>query len=473
MKSTMYLKKITLLYPLILVSVFVLMGFVENESPKEAVVKHFINNTANHNNLADPFDKIVIDAGHGGKDPGCSGSHAKEKVIALDIAKRLGKMLNAYHPEIEVIYTRETDVFIPLNKRIDMANKHQADLFISIHCNYVPHGKARGTETYVMGLHRAEDNLEVAKRENSVILLETDYKKTYQGYDPYSPEGHILLSMVQNAHLEQSISIASKIEDSFGSRTRLKSRGVKQAGFVVLREATMPSILVETGFLSNSIDEAYLKSEVGQKEVASSIVKAITEYKIEIEGQYWLTSTPEIANPTASYEPIASSENSISSSISSSTSTSTYQQKLDQPKAETSTIISNSNAQPLAGHNTTKSYSGATIYNGPGIEVSNSSEHIVGKTQSTGVTTQYQTGQQEIIYRVQIAASVKKPLLGDHKEFNRFSDLEIKLEQGMYKYLTGHYYDLNEALTQREYLLNDGFKGAFVVAYLDGTRVDM
>ena len=228
--------------------------------------------------------KVVIDPGHGGKDPGCNGHHSREKEVALSIALDLGKKIKATYPDIQVIFTRETDVFVALNERAAIANRNKADLFISIHCNYISvRNRATGSETYVLGLHRAEDNLDVAKRENAAILMEEDYEKTYEGFDPYSAEGHIILSMFQNAHLEQSILFATYVENSFKKLARLPSRGVKQAGFLVLRETTMPSVLIETGFLSHDTDENYLMKKENQQEMASAILRAFTNYKNEVE----------------------------------------------------------------------------------------------------------------------------------------------------------------------------------------------
>ncbi len=239
--------------------------------------------------------KVVLDPGHGGKDPGCNGHHSREKEVALSIALDLGKKLKALFPDIQVIYTRETDVFIPLNERAAIANRNKADLFISIHCNYISvRNRATGSETYVLGLHRAEDNLDVAKRENSAILLEDNYEKTYEGFDPYSPEGHIILTMFQNAHLEQSILFATHVESAFKKLSRLPSRGVKQAGFLVLRETTMPSVLIETGFLSTDTDENYLMKVENQHEMASTILKAFCNYKKEVE-EY---QEPDISSST-------------------------------------------------------------------------------------------------------------------------------------------------------------------------------
>jgi len=226
----------------------------------------------------DGQDIVVIDAGHGGHDSGANGKKSKEKDIALSIALKIGEKLKTIDPSLKIRYTREKDVFIPLHKRIGIANKEKADLFISIHCNYVDNPHVCGTETFVMGLHRAEENLQVAKRENSSVLLESEYESNYEGYDPNSPIGHILLSMIQNVFLDNSIELASQVEANFVKRKKTKSRGVKQAGFVVLRQAAMPSVLIETGFLSNPKEEKYLMSEKGQAELANSISKGVSNY---------------------------------------------------------------------------------------------------------------------------------------------------------------------------------------------------
>ncbi len=226
---------------------------------------------------------VVLDAGHGGKDPGCLGSKTKEKDIALSIVLKLGELFKKNSPDIKVIYTRSTDVFIELHERAKIANKHKADLFISVHCNAAKDSRARGTETFVLGLHRASDNLSVAKRENASILYEDDYKANYEGYDPNSDEGHILLSLFQNAYLEQSIRLAFDIETNFKSKTKLPSRGVKQDGFLVLRNAAMPSVLVEAGFLSNPEDEKFLSTDAGQAKIAENVYNAFVKYKNAIE----------------------------------------------------------------------------------------------------------------------------------------------------------------------------------------------
>lgn len=227
---------------------------------------------------------IVIDAGHGGKDPGAKGSKYYEKDIVLAIALKVGEYIKDNLPDVKVIYTRETDVFVPLNERAEVANKNHADVFISIHCNANPSKTPFGTETYTMGLTRAADNLEVAKRENSVILKEENYNAKYQGFDN-SPESYIMLSLMQNTYRDQSIQFASYIQNQFKERANRVDRGVKQAGFLVLWQTAMPSVLIEAGFLSNQEEEKYLGSSKGQDYIASSIYRAFKDYKNMIEGR--------------------------------------------------------------------------------------------------------------------------------------------------------------------------------------------
>ena len=226
---------------------------------------------------------LVIDPGHGGIDPGTSGGGVQEKDIVLKIALKLGDYIESSFSGIKVIYTRKTDVFIPLYQRADIANKADADLFISIHANAVGHRGVQGTETFVLGQHRSEDNLEVAKKENAVILLEDDYSSTYEGFDPNSPESYIMFELVQDEYKEQSISLANEIQNEFRVRALRKDRSVKEAGFLVLRQTTMPSVLIETGFLSNAPERNYLSSETGQDHLASAIFRAFKAYKTDIE----------------------------------------------------------------------------------------------------------------------------------------------------------------------------------------------
>lgn len=240
---------------------------------------------------------VVIDAGHGGKDPGAIGRHSKEKDIALSIALKTGEYIRSNLPDVKVIYTRKTDKFIELHRRAEIANRNNADVFISIHCNANRSSKPSGTETYVMGLNKTAANLEVAKSENAAILLEDDFNKNYDGFDPNSVEGYIGLSLLQNSYQDQSLILADLVQKQFKERVGLKDRSVRQAGFWVLYKTAMPGILVETGFLSNVKDEKFLISKKGQTYLASAIYRAFKEYKHKMEKDLpTLELKPEVAS---------------------------------------------------------------------------------------------------------------------------------------------------------------------------------
>lgn len=226
---------------------------------------------------------IVIDPGHGGHDPGCHGSSAHEKNVALAVSLKLGKLIEQHFPDVKVIYTRKTDVFVELYRRAQIANENKADLFVCIHCNSGPK-TAYGAETFVMGLHKTDDNLNVAKRENAVILQEDNYERKYDGFDPNSAEANIIFSLYQNAFLDQSLYFADKLQHEFKTYANRNNRGVKQAGFLVLYKTTMPSVLIETGFLTNTEEEKFLKSDLGQQKMANSILKAFNTYKHWVDG---------------------------------------------------------------------------------------------------------------------------------------------------------------------------------------------
>ena len=228
--------------------------------------------------------KVTLDAGHGDHDFGAVYSGRIEKNIALAIVLKVGKLLEA-NPNVNVIYTRKTDVFIDLVERANIANRANSNIFVSIHCNANKNTAADGTETYVMGLSKVASNLEAAKKENSVITLEKDYKRKYDGYDPNSPESMMALTLMQEEYLDNSISLASKIEDNFDKLgKKLRQGGVKQAPFMVLHKAYMPRVLVETGFVSNPTEGNILNSEEGQNDIAKAIADAILSYKNEYFG---------------------------------------------------------------------------------------------------------------------------------------------------------------------------------------------
>lgn len=258
-----------------------------------------LSNTASDLGPAKGPFVVVLDAGHGGHDPGNSWNGFSEKKIALEIVLKVGAELEKL-PNVKVLYTRKSDVFITLAGRAEIANKADADLFVSVHMNGHK-SQAQGNETFVLGLHRSQDNLEVAMRENEVIYLEEDYKATYDGFDPQSPESYIGLTLMQEEYLEQSILLANFVQMNFATNLNRINRGVKQAGFLVLRETYMPSVLIEAGFLSNKTEGAYLNSDKGQAEVSKSIVDAIKKYRnsINLEVLNGLTDNLPIELATA------------------------------------------------------------------------------------------------------------------------------------------------------------------------------
>lgn len=231
---------------------------------------------------------VVIDAGHGGHDPGAISTDGKltEKFVVLDVALSLGKMINEAYPDVKVIYTRDKDVFIPLNTRADIANKNHADLFISLHCNSVPKNKTApsGTETYVMGMSKSESNMEVSKRENSVILMEDDYSTKYQGYDPDNPESFIFFNLMQNAYFEQSLLMAELCQKHLSKGPISTNRGIKQGALLVLWRTTMPSVLVEMGFITNKNDRNTLASKDKRTQLTSRIFAAFKDFKEQYDG---------------------------------------------------------------------------------------------------------------------------------------------------------------------------------------------
>lgn len=344
---------------------------------------------------------VVIDAGHGGKDPGAVGKKAKEKTINLNVALALGELIKENCSDTRVIYTRSTDVFVSLDRRAKIANDAKADLFISIHTNALPKGRiARGTETYTLGMARADDNLEVAKRENSVILVEDNYQERYAGFNPNSSESYIMFEFMQDKYMEQSVSLAKRIQGQFKSYARRVDKGVHQAGFLVLRATSMPSVLVELGYISTPDEETYLSSKKGVAALSRSIYNAFVDYKKNHTG-----------SGTASV--VASSKNSP-------------EVKQKQPAAKPQT---SPKAAPAKGKQ-----SGRPLFK---VQLlSTSAELPAGSSKLKGVKAGY--------YK----------------------------ENGLYKYTTGESEDYNEILRLKR-RMEKTFKGAFVVAFRDGKKMDV
>ena len=258
--------------------------------------------TGNYAQQKDKISKVVIDAGHGGADPGCLGKKSKEKDINLNVALSLGKLISDNFKDVTVIYTRKTDVAIELYKRAQIANNQHADLFISIHCNAAENKNATGIETFVMGLHKTEENRAVAKKENAAMLLEQNYEDHYEGFHPNSPEADIIISLYTTAYLNNSAIFAQKVQKNLVNNTKLIDRTVKQAGLWVLYKVAMPSILVELGFLSNAKEEEYLMLPRSQEIMAISLYNAFVEYKNHVEG----TDKPKLSLSTGKSDSPAS-----------------------------------------------------------------------------------------------------------------------------------------------------------------------
>ena len=365
---------------------------------------------------------VVIDPGHGGKDPGAVGKTAKEKDIVLSVALKLGKLIKKNYPNVKVLYTRQTDVFIELNERASIANRNNADLFISIHVNSVDgSASTNGTETFVMGLHKNDANLAVAKRENSVILQEDNYSSKYDGFDPNDPESNIIFSLFQNAYSDQSLLLAASIEEEFKTLKRY-DRGVKQAGFLVLWKTAMPSVLTELGFISNPDEEQYLKSDAGQNELAISIYNAFAKYKSQYDNSsVYLEKVP--TRPASAQTP----------------------QSNEPPKVET-----NNATQPEtpAPSKTDEKADAEKV-------------QVPTKADETG-----------IVFKVQIKMSAKEIEVNE-KNFGKYYDkVSYYMHDGSYKYTVGAEKDYN-AILKFFQEVKPSYPGCFVIALKDGKRMDL
>ena len=366
---------------------------------------------------------LVIDAGHGGHDAGALGAFSKEKNINLNVALAFGRYVENNCPDVKVIYTRKTDVFIPLHTRADIANRNKADLFISVHTNAVPRGKTvRGLETYTLGMHRAGTNLEVAKRENSVILIEKDYKQRYEGFDPNSSESYIMFEFMQDKNMAQSVELAKYVQKHACASANRLNKGVKQAGFLVLRETSMPSCLIELGFITTPDEEQFLNSKDGIDRLGYGIYKAFLDYKRRYDGRI-----------TVPYQADQKEEINIPSVVP------------QEEKTETArkTVPVNVQKEPAT----------------PPVKVE------VVKEEQEQVETQDST----LVFKVQIMASTSRQKISKSK----LDGLEAKYyeEGGFYKYTVGESQDFDEIAKIRERLVGN-FPEAFVIAFKGVQKVD-
>jgi N-acetylmuramoyl-L-alanine amidase len=399
---------------------------------------------------------VVLDAGHGGHDGGCTGYSGKthEKNVVLNIALEVGKLIEKNYPDVKVVYTRKTDVFIPLEERAVIANKNKADLFISVHCNANPSAAAYGAETFIMGLHKTDANLDVALRENAVIKLEKDYQQTYGGFDPDSPESMIALSLAQNANIEQSSYVAGRVQNYFTNSLHRHNRSVKQAGFWVLYRTTCPSILVETGFLTNPSEEKYLVSEQGQKELAESIYKAFQDYKNYMEK----TATPA-AKP-------ADTEKKEETNAA-------------KPDEETIAVVEDkkpTEQPPTTADKKTPEQQPATTDKKPAEQqlftVDTATAPIAGATPTTPIPPSGGGGASgtSVVYKVQLSASVS-PFASTHKIYKSDPSIHYEKIESLYKYMTGPYLNYAEAVNAQKNMRNKGYSDAFVIVYKNGIRL--
>lgn len=378
---------------------------------------------------------VVIDAGHGGHDYGCTGVNykVKEKDVALAIALKLGKYIQETFKDVKVIYTRDTDVFIELNERAAIANKAKADLFICIHCNSAcfddPKTKKvkckpekNGTETYVMGLHKTEGNLMVAKRENASILLEKDYQKNYDGFDPGSDEASIVFTMYQSAFLENSIKFANNVQHEMNTYAGRVDREVRQAGFLVLWKTSMPSVLIETGYLTNPEEESFLRRKTKQEVVAFSIFKAFRSYKYDVEGKTLSKEEKEQKHSSTEKDDVTEDvKTEIKPEI-----------KTNEPKKD-SVIIEPVKDEPV-------------VYVKPVVN--------------------------NIVFKVQVLSSDKK-IAVNSSSFKGLENINEFYSDGIYRYNVTEAYTIDDASKNLESIKTLGYKDAFVVAYNNGKKISV
>ncbi|MFM7024363.1 MAG: N-acetylmuramoyl-L-alanine amidase [Flavobacteriales bacterium] len=361
---------------------------------------------------------VVIDAGHGGTDPGCLGTKINEKAVALGIALKLGKYIQENFKDVKVLYTRSTDTFIPLYQRAEIANIAKADLFISIHANSNPSKVPYGTETYVMGVEKyVANNLDIVERENSVIYLEKDHEKHYEKIDVEDPViARMSASALQKEKQDQSLNLAGKIQHQFETRLKLYNRGVKQRILFVMYKTSMPSVLVETGFLSNLEDEKYLASEKGQSYIASAIYRAFKLYKMQAEG----STAAEMK----------------------------YAEEADFSKQ----------SKAISGLKDTV--------------IIPSDAHGDHKDTIAKKTPELPKGEPDLIYKVQLTSSSKKIELTSPK-FKGFEDISFYESEGTFKYVYGKAKSMEEAVKLQNKAKEGGYADAFIVAFYKGERISM
>ncbi len=383
--------------------------------------------------FANPFT-VTIDAGHGGKDPGAIGTFAKEKNINLAVALKLGKLIQRNCPDVRVVYTRKTDVFIPLEERAMIANNAHSNLFICIHTNSSPSPAASGVETYTLGLAKTKTNMDVARRENSVILLENNYKEKYQGFNPNSVDSYIMFEYMQDKYIARSVQFAADVEQQCSANADRSNRGVRQAGFWVLHQTSMPAVLIELGYISNPREEEFLTSTDGQNRLAESIFQAFKEFKHE----YTRHSSSSFAS-NASYQTINTKDTDTAQTIKPDTAKS-IKESVPTKKTEKNRIVA---ALPEQKKN---------------FGSIDTTTHTVAKSKIP-------------VFKVQFLLSDRKLPVNSQK-FNKLENVSFYQENNFYKYTAGDTNNFNTIIALHR-KIEKLFPSAFIIAFVNDHKVPL
>ena len=426
---------------------------------------------------------LVIDPGHGGHDAGAVGKITKEKTINLNVALAFGKLVEQNCPDVKVIYTRKTDVFIPLHTRADIANRNKADLFISIHTNALPKGHiSRGLETYTLGMHRAADNLAVAKRENEVILYEKDYKQRYQGFDPNSSESYIMFEYMTDHNMAQSVELAKFVQRRTCASAGRQNKGVKQAGFLVLRETSMPSCLIELGFISTPDEERFLDSSAGVSQLGRGIYQAFVDYKRKYdtnpsvsykeEPQQQEVKMPVVAPETPKQEVIQETkkEDKKESRKERKRRKKEAEEKADSAVAEKAAAAVEKSAEKKDTVVLPAPVPAPSVKPVPAVKPVPEVKPVPAVKPVAPVEKPVATSSAPV-FKVQILASSSK-LSPSSPQLKGQQNVDSYEEGGLYKFTVGASTDYNEIYQLRKSLL-DKFPQAFIIAFKDGQKTDV
>lgn len=390
---------------------------------------------------------VVIDPGHGGDKPGAVGKHIQEKALVLQVAQKFGKLIADNYPDVNIIYTRSTDVDVDLSERAHMANRSKADLFISIHANSHKTTAPTGVETFVMGLSQSKANMEVAKKENADILLEDDYKENsdYKGFDPNSPESFVMFAMYQNANLDKSLNFAQFIQNQYKANIKTIDRGVKQAELFVLYKTTMPAVLTEIGFISNEEEETFMMSDEGQAIIAISLFNAFANYKSQIEGTkpnpHPVIDLPGYGKNKPTKEQLAAmaAEKAIADSIA-------FAEQQEREAA-------------IAAAKQAKADSIAAV-------------RAAEEAEEMRLQPKPEESHNGVTYRVQFYVS-EKPLAEGAKELKGVTGYAVYEQSGTYRYTLGDEPNVAKAKVIQSEIRGKGFKDAFIIAFHNGKRISL